>query len=405
MGEKLKIEILLDGYLSEVLSDAQLKEFLELIDKENYFIKSVIDQRLQQSGFTRPDDPEKAERIYRKIVEKMIDIPLFAKEEETKVRSISKHRWKRWLVAAGVFGLVFSTIWLVLNHHRHQEKESSLASMETPFQDLAPGGDKAMLTLADGEQIVLDSAQGKIVQEGNLEVTNRSGRLDYQGQGNKVEYHTLSTPRGGKYKLVLPDGTEVWLNAESSITFPTVFMGAGRDVTITGEAYFEVAHNTRQPFQVKVNNLTVEVLGTHFNINSYADELSVKTTLLEGSVKLSKSDGETVILKPGQQAQAYQTPDKSISIGSPDTDQVMAWKNGRFYFNDADLKTIMREVMRWYNVEVEYSGNVPVRYFTTDISRDNNLSSILKVLALSNIHFKLEKEPSPEYAGKIIVLP
>jgi ferric-dicitrate binding protein FerR (iron transport regulator) len=197
----------------------------------------------------------------------------------------------------------------------------------------------------------------------------------------------------------------VWLNAASSITFPTTFAGKERIVSITGEAYFEVTHNAEQPFHVKVNAMNIEVLGTHFNINSYADEPYIKTTLLEGSVKVSKNDGETVLLKPRQQASVNQLAKAPINVTIPDIDEIMAWKNGRFSYNNTDLKTIMRQIMRWYDVDVKYKDSIPVRYFTADISRDKNLSAILKILELSNIHFRLEESPSPGYAGKITVLP
>lgn len=405
MENHLRIEDLLDGYLNGTLSDTELKEFLLLISKEEHYLNSVIEEWLQKESLAGNADTERRERIYKKIAERMAGVSSSVEEENGKLRDIAKYGWKRLLVAAGVVGLVFSSIWFMLNRNVHEDRKDGLAIIKTSIEDVMPGGDRAMLTLANGKQIILDSAQGKIVQLDNLEVTNKAGRLDYEGQSNKVEYHTLSTPRGGKYKLVLPDGTDVWLNAESSITFPTAFTGKGREVAITGEAYFEVVHNAKQPFQVKVNDMVVEVLGTHFNINSYKDESSIKTTLLEGSVKIKRGDGKTVLLAPGQQAQAGRVTGESIDVTAPDTEQVMAWKNGRFYYNNADLKTIMRQIMRWYNVEVEYSGKVPVRYFTADISRDNNLSAILKVLELSNIHFRLEENAADGYTEKLIVSP
>lgn len=401
MKNHLRIETLLDGYLSGTLSDTELKEFLLLINKEEHFLKSVIDEWLQQESFTGLASAEKGEIIYRQIIEKRDSLTSSTKEE-AKVIGISKYGWKRLLIAAGVFGLLLCGIWLMLS--QHQDKHSQIA-VEVPTHDVAPGSNKAILTLANGKQIILDNAQGKIMQRGNLKVTNLDGKLDYEGRCNIVEYHTLSTPRGGQYKLVLPDGSDVWLNAASSITFPTAFTGKERDVTVTGEVYFEVAHNAKKPFHVKVNAMNIEVLGTHFNINSYTDESYIKTTLLEGSVKISRNDGETVLLEPSQQAQVNQLTDEPITITTPDINQVMAWKNGRFFYTNTDLKTIMRQVMRWYDVDVKYKGNIPVRYFTADISRDNNLSAILKVLELSNIHFRIEEDSPSGYAGKITVLP
>ncbi len=403
MKNHLRIEALLDGYLAGTLSDAELQEFLLLINKEDHFLKSVIDEWLQQESFTGLADAEKGEMIFRQIIEKKDSLTSSTKEA-AKVIGLSKYGWKRLLVAAGVFGLLLSGIWLILSQRQYQDKYNQIAA-ETPIRDVAPGSNKAILTLADGKRIILDSAQGNIVQRGNLKVTNLGGKLDYEGRSNTVEYHTLSTPRGGQYKLVLPDGSDVWLNAASSITFPTAFVGKERNVTITGEAYFEVVHNAKQPFHVKVNRMNIEVLGTHFDINGYTDEPYIKTTLLEGSVKVSRNDGETVLLKPRQQARVNQLTDEPITITTPDMDEVIAWKNGRFFYNNTDLKTIMRQVMRWYDVDVEYKDNIPVRYFTADISRDNNLSAILKILELSNIHFRLEEDSYPGHAGKITVLP
>lgn len=395
------LEELLDGYLAGTLSDTELKEFLQLVNKEEHFLKSVIDEWLRQESFKGLADAGRGEIVYRRIIENKRSI-IASTKEPVKLIRMPMYGWKRLLVAAGIFGLLLCGVWLMLS--QHQDKHSPIV-IEAPVSDVAPGSNKAILTLADGKQIILDSAQGKIVQQGNLKVTNRDGKLDYEGKSNAVEYHTLSTPMGGQYKLVLPDGSDVWLNAASSITFPTAFVGKERKVTITGEAYFEVAHHAKRPFHVKVNAVDVEVLGTHFNINGYSDESYMKTTLLEGSVKISRKDGETVLLKPKQQAGINQSTHEPIAVTMPDMDEVMAWKNGRFFFNNTDLKTIMRQIMRWYDVDVEYMGNVPVRYFTADISRNNHLSAILKILELSNIHFRLEESSSQGRAGKITILP
>ena len=400
MKNHLRIEALLNGYLAGTLSDTELKEFLLLINKEDHFLRSVIDEWLHKESFTGLADAEKGETIFRQIIERKNSLSSSTKEA-TKSIGVSKYGWKRLLVAAGIFGLLLCGAWLILS--QHQDKQNQII-VEAPIRDIAPGSNKAVLTLANGKQIILDSAQGKIVQQGNLKVINLGGKLDYEGQSSAVEYHTLSTPRGGQYKLVLPDGSDVWLNAASSITFPTTFAGKERIVSITGEAYFEVTHNAEQPFHVKVNAMNIEVLGTHFNINSYRNEPYIKTTLLEGSVKIYNS-GKTVLLKPSEQASISQLNDESITVTTPNIDEVMAWKNGRFSYNNTDLKTIMRQIMRWYNVDVEYKANIPVRYFTADISRDKNLSAILKILELSNIHFRLEEDSSPGNAGKIIVLP
>ena len=403
MKNHLSIERLLDGYLAGTLSDTELKEFLRLVNTEDHFFNSTIDEWLQQKSFTGLADAEKGEMIFRQIMEKKNLLASLAKEE-AKVIAVPKYKWKRLLVAASVFTLLLCGVWFILNQHQGPNSQVVEGVADTSIRDVSPGGNKAMLTLASGKQIILDSTKGNIVQQGDLKVINFGGKLNYEGKSSVVEYHTLSTPRGGQYKLVLPDGTDVWLNAASSITFPTSFEGKERSVSITGEAYFEVTHNTRQPFHVKVNAMNIEVVGTHFNVNGYTDEPYIKTTLLEGSVAIN-DHGKTVLLKPSEQARVSQLNDESITVTKPNIDEIMAWKNGRFSYNNTDLKAIMRQIMRWYDVDVEYKDNIPVRYFTADISRDNNLSAILKILELSNIHFRLEEDSSPGHAGKITVLP
>jgi ferric-dicitrate binding protein FerR (iron transport regulator) len=207
-------------------------------------------------------------------------------------------------------------------------------------------------------------------------------------QGSLISYNTLSTPRGGQYQLVLPDGSKVWLNASSSIHFPTAFAGHERNVELTGEAYFEIAKNKQKPFHVNVNGMQVEVLGTHFNVNAYGDEGAIKTSLLEGSVKIKKGN-ISGLLKPGQQG-VLKKNSTDLEIKNADMNEAIAWKNGLFEFDGADIKSIMREIGRWYDVDVVYAGKVPDRRFEGKISRDAQLSDVLKILALSNVKFSVE---------------
>jgi transmembrane sensor len=187
----------------------------------------------------------------------------------------------------------------------------------------------------------------------------------------------------------LSDGTDVWLNAASSITFPTAFTGKERKVTVTGEVYFEVAKNKAKPFKVIANEAEIQVFGTHFNVNAYADEPATQTTLLEGSVKITRGSS-TAMLEPGQQATLNKSGQMSI-VEDADIEMVMAWKNGFTSFKSADIQSIMRQVSRWYNVDVYYEGNIPERKFTGDISRNANLSQLLRLLEVSKIHFTIEK--------------
>jgi transmembrane sensor len=267
--------------------------------------------------------------------------------------------------------------------------------------DRAPGGNKAILTLSGGRQLVLDStAQDTVLTEGADIIASAKGRLAYNSGSAvtdaEVMYNTLTTPRGGQYQLTLPDGTKVWLNAASSIRYPTAFTGEDRTVTITGEIYFEVAKRANQPFMVRSGNMVVAVLGTSFNINAYADESTIKTSLLDGNVKVSTGT-KLVMLKPGQQAQIDAGEDIQVAqMSNPAA--AIAWKNGYFAFEKTDMKTVMRQLSRWYNIEVSYEGGkAPGDYFWGDLKRNAMLSDILAVLAKSGISFTIE-------GNKVLVL-
>lgn len=261
-----------------------------------------------------------------------------------------------------------------------------------PNNDILPGGDKAVLTLGSGDTIALDdAANGTLALQGNIKVLKlNSGQLAYatENKPTEVVYNKVTTPRGGQYKVQLPDGTKVWLNAASSLRFPTAFNGDERPVEVTGEAYFEVARNPAQPFRVTVNGMEVRVLGTHFNINAYTDEASINTTLVEGSVMVTKN-GKQVTIKPGQQARV----DEGIYI-VPDVDveTLTAWKNGRFSFSNASLESLMRPIARWYDVEVVLDDKITDAY-TIDVPRDVPVSKLLRFIERSGgVHFIIEGE-------------
>ena len=227
-----------------------------------------------------------------------------------------------------------------------------------------------------------------------------NGSLSYQNISKsktpETLYNTISTPNGGDYQLVLADGSKVWLNAASSLRFPANFVGRERKVELTGEAYFEVAKNPAMPFKVKLNGMEVEVLGTHFNINSYADESAIRTTLLEGSIKINRPHASS-LLKPGQQAMMDKNGQISV-INDADLDEAVAWKDGKFQFDRADIHNVMRQLARWYNIDVEYKGTV-ASHFGGTISRDVNLSKVLGMLHLTGeVKFQVQDK-------KVIVMP
>ncbi len=317
-------------------------------------------------------------------------LPLKQKE---KVISI----WPRIAVAASIAVLLGSGIF----YFTASKQPSQNIQVVEKVKEIAPGGNRGILTLSNGKQIILSDISSKdvIAKEGEEdEVTikmDENGVITYvinpNSDASKEDvnsFNTLSTPTGGQYNIVLADGTKVFLNAVSSIKYPTQFNGDQRIVELEGEAYFEVAKNKNKPFLVKSDNQTIEVLGTHFNVHAYNNESVVKTTLLEGSVAISYKNQKTV-LKPGQQSNTSNNFNK-IVVKEVDTEEAIAWKNGRFKFDNADLKSVMKQLERWYGIKVEYRGDVSDVRFNGGTFRNKNLSEVLKVLELSNIKFKVE---------------
>jgi len=258
-------------------------------------------------------------------------------------------------------------------------------------QQILPGSNKAILILANGQKINLsDASSGNLATAAGIRITkDKKGQITYlvEKGGQPAEYNTTTTPKGGQWHLVLADGTNVWLNAASSLHYPMAFNGKERKVELTGEGYFEVAKDKAHPFIVQTAQESVQVLGTHFNINAYTSEPSFKTTLLEGSVKVTNA-GHSIVIKPGQQAVLK---GNLLNIQDADTEEVVAWKEGYFKFNDEPLESIMRKVSRWYDVDVTYQGISPQKTFGGSISRYDNLSQLLHTLELTkDVHFKVE---------------
>lgn len=331
-------------------------------------------------------------------------VNILNKEKELKNVSpaIIVKRSFSWVkfAAAAMFIITAGSVYFWLNKIKisPQTVQAKIISTKvTPV--IAAGTNKAVLTLADGSNIVLDSmGQGILAKQGNAKVIKlNTTTLAYNAtdeNNQEVLYNTLATPNGGKYQLILPDGSKVWLNAASSIHFPTIFTGKERRVTVTGEAYFEVAKNAAMPFKITVKDMEVEVLGTHFNVMAYDDENSMNTTLLEGSVKISKGVIKKMLV-PGQQSVINSTGE--INIVDADMEEVMAWKNGWFQFNAADIKTVMRQISRWYAVEVVYEGKIPDGHYSGAVSRDNDIFQVLKIMQSGGVRFKIE-------GRKVIVL-
>jgi ferric-dicitrate binding protein FerR (iron transport regulator) len=259
--------------------------------------------------------------------------------------------------------------------------------------DVKPGGNKAVLTLADGSAVVLDKLEkGAIADQGAARVVKLDdGKLAYNILTEKpaeLAFNTLTTPAAGQFEVLLPDGSKVWLNNASSLRYPVAFTGKDREVELKGEAYFEIARNSRQPFKVHVGEMMVDVLGTSFNISAYEDERAIKTTLLTGAVRVSKG-AAMVLPKANEQVQLNEAGKLSV-LQDVDVDGVIAWKSGLFHFERADIKTVMRMLARWYDLDVRYEGPVTSHEFGGDIDRDLNLSQVLEVLQKNQVHFDLD---------------
>jgi transmembrane sensor len=360
------------------------------------------------AGKASPEEVDLVETWYLNYQSSQKPIPADALEEDQKeslnqiIGQINcRHsiiNWQQLSIAASI--LILFTAGLFFYFIKIEPTRQGLVK-NVAKPDLTPGGNKAILTLSNGQSIVLNGAKnGTLAKQGNTDINKLSGSaISYQGASNiaaadAIIYNTASTPRGGQFQFILSDGTKVWLNSASSIKFPVAFNGSERKVELTGEAYFEVAHDAKRPFKVVSNQQQVEVLGTHFNINAYNDEDVINTTLLEGSVKVTSANAAITIV-PGQQAQFK---NGKINVASVNVDDAVAWKNGLFNFNDNSIEEVMKQLSRWYDVDIKYEGKLPSRRFSGEISRNVNASQLLDILSFKKIHYRIE--------GKsIIVMP
>ncbi|WEK36303.1 MAG: FecR domain-containing protein [Candidatus Pseudobacter hemicellulosilyticus] len=393
MLSPLSIQVILEKYLHAPLNEAEqavLQQWLaasadnqalfDRINKEDYVRESL--QQLDQFN---------AARILQKIDQ--------GREQAAVVYPADLSRRKMGWAAAVLLAALGGASFLLARIGNQPSANNPIA--QNGAMNIAPGKEGAILTLSDGSTMVLDSlGQGTITTQGNTHVVLKNGQLSYEkdhglaGATQEPFYNTMSTPRGRQYQVVLPDGSRVWLNAASSITFPTAFTGGERRVRVSGEAYFEIKADPRNPFRVEMQEQVVEVLGTSFNINGYSDETTIKTTLLDGSVRLTSGNGAkpAVLLRPGEQA-GLQKPlanANPFTVSEADLEEVMAWKNGVFSFHEADIRTVMRQIERWYDIRVDYRGTVPQDRFSGKVSRSANLSQVLRILELSEVNFHLD---------------
>lgn len=346
-------------------------------DEEKLFLEEYYNAFEKHPGAHSDITAEELQDLKQSILQKV-----YIQTADYELPRRSRFTAWRWAAAAVLLLAIAGTSVMLLN-----KKEAAIAKSEQvqPPADISPGGNKATLTLNDGSTIVLDEMQtGSSLQQGTIQVNKTDeGALAYASVSSNaiasaVQYNTVSTPKGGQYQVRLPDGTNVWLNAESSIHFPTSFTQKQRAVTITGEVYFEVAHLAKQPFIVTAGDTKVEVLGTHFNVMAYNNEAVVKTTLAEGSVKITDA-GRTALLKPGEQIQLNATQFKLVK--EVDVDAELAWKNGLFYFKEASIETVMKQLERWYDISVKFEGGMPEKQFNGKVPRNVNLSELMEILS------------------------
>lgn len=390
---KERIHFLLQAYISKQASVQEENELMSwlLEAEEDSELKSYMLKIWNEYQPARDISYVNWDEMYSRVLQSSVVLI------EPKVRKIN---WARLVAAAVIIGVFAAGAYLYFT----PDSQQSIATVQPKQNDIpAPLDNKAVLTLADGTKIRIDSSgNGTLATQGNMQIIKKAnGEISYSGTSTgKIGYNTINVPRGSKsLRLLLGDGSQVWINVGSSLTFPTAFTGKERKVRITGEAYFEVAQNTSMPFLVQHNDVSVSVLGTHFNVNTYEDEVAEKITLLEGSVRVNKSS-HSQLLKPGQQASISNKGFKEINvINNVDLDEVMAWKEGKFIFGEkTDISAIMREISRWYNVDIEYQGKINQNFWGS-ISKDVNVSQVLKVLeATGSVKFKVED-------NKIIVLP
>ena len=377
-------------YLNNQCSPQEVKELLAWFSAEDESVlRALITASLEEMDVEDKDEDSKWSSVTDRL---FADIKTQIKSEKGKVVPVLKRPWVQ--IAAAVLLVVGG--FAVFNLIKKTNPNQNVVNIDTPKQDADSGSNKAILTLADGSSIVLETAaNGTVTQQGNSKIVKpANGQLAYNLLNEKtteVLFNSIATPRGGQYQLIFSDGSKAWLNAASSLRFPVAFIGNERKVELTGEAYFEVAKNASMPFKVEIAGKgEVEVLGTHFNVSAYREEATANTTLLEGSVRvIGLATGDSHIINPGEQAQVDSKGQISVNKNA-DTKQAIAWKNGTFNFSNVDLAVALRQLSRWYDVDIKFEGSVPQRHFTGEIHRDLKLHQVLKLLEENNVFCKLE---------------
>ncbi|TWR26855.1 FecR family protein [Mucilaginibacter achroorhodeus] len=385
---RLRLQYLFERHYSKTATPQERAELFAVINASNN------DEELSALIKKSWDDLDASNDIFgNEKSERMLQNVLRA-EQATPVKPI-KNKFRKWMPLLAAAILLITGVALYQRDKSVEKPKPLVTKKKQPLNDALPGGNKAILTLANGKTITLDdAADGTIAEQGNTLVKKTAeGQIIYNtaaldDANSPPVLNTITTPRGGQYQIALPDGTQAWLNSASSITFPTRFTGNNREISITGEVYFEVTKNKHLPFEVKTHRATIEVLGTHFNVMAYDDEQVMKTTLLEGAVKISNGNF-TAQLKPGQQAQTTSKGDNKV-LNDVDLDDEIAWKNGIFQFRDAKIDVILRQAARWYDVDIKYNHQIPNKEFNGRISRNVKASQLLEMLKYAGLDISIK---------------
>ncbi|WEK18642.1 MAG: FecR family protein [Candidatus Pedobacter colombiensis] len=386
LEEEFNISLLIALHLRGQLSEQEqtdLTAWLEASATNRAYFDELVDEQAMPAKLVAFNKVDKT-AIWNKALKGMNDGP----DRKPKVYQLRRYA----AIAAALLMVSAIAVFLFSKHRGATLMENNLVNRGV----VIPGGNKAYLTLSDGKTISLtDASNGQLAEQAGISIQKTAdGELVYKVAKKQTavgKINTVTTPKGGQYQIVLPDGTRVWLNAASTLSFPITFTDqTNRLVELKGEAYFEVSKNKAKPFIVKSDEQQVEVLGTHFNINAYHDEESTKTTLLEGSVKVAGKGmfGDEVVLKPNEQSILV---GNKFSVIPVDPEMAIDWKNGYFSFNKESLPAIMRKISRWYDVEIVYQDNYTGNDFTGIVSRKKQVTEVLDLLELTGlVHFKIE---------------
>lgn len=387
-------EKLLQKYIDGQCNRAEMEELYAWLQSSGSHrsLLTALQKEFEKTMNEHHDIPsELSDRIETRLLQDISREKVVAFPQRTRFR---------WAAAAAIVLLAGSGIYYYMNTVSPRKTFTAGNNLLSDTSDIAPGTNKAILTLANGDVVTLDSAGNQVINQGHTLVRQQNGQLQYAVQGNSdaVVYNTLTVPRGGQFNIILPDGSHVWLNAASSMRYPTAFNGSRREVEIQGQGYFEIAPNARQPFFVKVNDMEVQVLGTRFDVMAYADEKSINTTLIEGLVNVKHGSHEER-LRPGQQA-IVDPATGNMVVRPADVDQVIAWKTGFFEFDNASLADILRQLSRWYDIDISHNQTGNERLFGGRISRSLPLSDILHMLEANGPTFSLSGRKLTVTSGK-----